>query len=87
MDGAVVTEEQPLNKLVNSNIRPMFPCCKCVFLLLEVVICQDMHSVLIMMWFYLKKSIFKNSFLCYLIALTGAMIIAGYFILLINSVP
>lgn len=43
MVGAVVTEVQPLSKLVNSNIRPMFPGCKCVFLLLEVVICQDMQ--------------------------------------------
>ena len=80
MEGAVVTEVQPLNKLVNSNIRPMFPGCKCVFLLFEVVICQDMQfHINDDVRFDLKKVFFKNSFLCYLIALTGAMIIAVLF--------
>lgn len=87
MDGAVVTEVQPLNKLVNSNIRPMFSCCKCIFLLLEVVICQDMQFCINNDVVLFKESVFKNSFLCYLIALTGTMIIAGYFLLLVNSVP
>jgi hypothetical protein len=79
MEGAVATEVQPLNKLVNSNIRPMFPGCKCAFLLLDVVICQDMQFHINDDVVRFKESVFKNSFLCYLIVLTGTMIIAVLF--------